>query len=226
MSQAAMANKQECLLDQEKLTPENTVDIIRSRMYHLLSQAFSFPDKNLQSTASELWEIAATLYPELGIDQEKLKSDLQIMEPEYINVFDGHEQKKYCKPYEGQWMEAERAKRQWEVKKFYQFFGLGLNRQTNEMPDHIMYELEFMHFLSFKMIEAVNNENRQSDINQAEHYLQAQKDFLQRHLSVWVAQFAERLEEKTELPFYIILAKLTAKFVSDDLAWVEDRLQS
>jgi len=228
-SQAAMTNNQEFFLDQENLTPENTVDVIRSRMYYLLSLAFSFPDKKLQDVQAELWELAATFYPEMEINKKVINNvSSDEMEAEYINVFDGHEQKKYCKPYEGLWEDADRAKRQWEVKKFYQFFGLGLNKEINEMPDHIMYELEFLHYLNYRMIEAGNVENMEkaSESNQPENYLQAQKDFLERHLSAWVDEFCSLLQEKTTLAFYDQLARVSRQFIADDVEWVQQQLDA
>ncbi len=225
MSQVAMQNTQEDTLDQENLSPENKVDITRSRMYYLLSVAFSFPDEKLQPVQEELWELAATLYPEMEWQQINIDESSEKIEVEYINMFDGHEQKKYCKPYEGLWQEADRAKRQWEVKKYYQFFGLGLNADINEMPDHIMYELEFMHYLCYRMVKASNKttleNSNNSDKDQAINYLQAQKDFLERHLSIWTGDFCELLDEKTEQAFYHQLSRLTTKFISDDLSWVQ-----
>ncbi len=136
------------------------------------------------------------------------------MEEEYINVFDGHEQDVYCKPYEGLWEAGDSAKRQWEVKKFYSFFGLGLNKQLNEVPDHIIFELEFMHFLIFNMVD---------NKDQHEHFLHAQKDFLERHLGQWVTKFCNLLTEKTDIPFYKQLANVTNKFITDDLEWVRNQ---
>lgn len=209
---------------QENLTPMDTVNIVRSRMYYLLSLAFSYPGENLLSTQDELYELVAVLYPNLAVSRKDMLVELDKMEAEYINVFDGHEQKKYCKPYEGQWQEADRAMRQWEVKKFYRFFGLGLNRAINEMPDHIMYELEFMHYLCYRMVESASGalgKVKGAGPNQPRHYLQAQKDFLERHLLAWVDDFCRLLQEKTTLPFYVQLARVTAQFIVDDMEWLQ-----
>jgi DMSO reductase family type II enzyme chaperone len=226
--QTVVKKKQDFFLDQKNITPETTVDVIRSRIYYLLSLAFSFPDEKLQDMQTELWELMATLYPEMKINKNLIKDvSSDAMEAEYINVFDGHEQKKYCRPYEGLWKDADRAKQQWEVKKFYQFFGLGLNKKINEMPDHIMYELEFMHYLNYRMIEISNSEStacKESKISQPENYLQAQKDFLERHLSTWTGKFCQLLQEKTDIPFYNQLAKVTVKFIEDDVQWIHEQI--
>ena len=213
----------ENLLDQNNLTPGETVNAIRSRLYYLLSLAFSFPGEELQSARSELWGLAITLYPDMGINREGLNISLDDMASEYINVFDGHDQKKYCKPYEGQWHEADRARRQWEIKKFYRFFGLGLNKANNEMPDHIMCELEFMHFLSYRMVATGAGGLTDREANRPQHFLQAQKDFLERHLHSWVDGFCKQLLDKTDILFYHQLARITARFIKDDLEWLQDQ---
>ena len=206
-----------------KITPEQEINITRSRFYYLLALGFSFPGEQLRSCRSELQELADTLYPDHELDALG-QDDTDELESEYINVFDGIEQKQYCKPYEGQWLEADRAKRQWEVKKFYNFFGLAIDSKTNEMPDLLALELEFMHFLAYRsasvssVTEAAGLSEK--DPNQAEHYLCAQRDFMARHLSQWIPNFCAKLQDKTHMPFYIQLARLTDKFIADDLEWL------
>ncbi len=205
----------------EELSQEQQADAARSRLYYLLALAFSFPGQDLDQARSELRDLAGALYPELELDGLAFDVPLEELESEYINVFDGVDQSRYCKPYEGLWMEADRAKRQWEVKKFYGFFGLDLNDQINEMPDHLMYELEFMHFLSYRATVA---DGDPKDPNDSRHYLQAQRDFLERHLSQWLPAFRERLEENAEMPFYRLAAQLAERFVLDDLESLRERL--
>jgi len=223
--------------DEEKLmntavqiTPEQEINITRSRFYYLLALGFSFPDEQLRSCRSELQELADTLYPALGLDALGTQDDDAELESEYINVFDGIEQKQFCKPYEGQWLEADRAKRQWEVKKFYSYFGLAIDSKTNEMPDSLAMELEFMHFLAYRSANAQSvidaSQQSENDPNQSDHYLRAQRDFMERHLSQWIPSFCENLSEKTSTPFYIQLAQLTDKFIADDLEWLKENVES
>jgi DMSO reductase family type II enzyme chaperone len=114
--------------------------------------------------------------------------------------------------------------KQWEVKKFYRAFGLDLNEKTHEVPDHIVNELEFMHFLAFLAVEA--SRGQLGDSVGREQYVHAQKDFLERHLGQWTAKFCEALQEKTDEQFYVQLAILTAQFVKDDLEWVRDQYEA
>ena len=213
-----------------QITPEQEINITRSRFYYLLALGFSFPDEQLRSCRSELQELADTLYPALKLDALGNQDDDAELESEYINVFDGIEQKQFCKPYEGQWLEADRAKRQWEVKKFYSFFGLAIDSKTNEMPDSLAMELEFMHFLAYRSASAQSTmdmtNTSEKDPNQADHYLRAQRDFMARHLSQWIPNFCGKLHEKTSTPFYLQLAQLTEKFIADDLEWLKENVES
>jgi DMSO reductase family type II enzyme chaperone len=111
--------------------------------------------------------------------------------------------------------------KQWEVKKFYRAFGLDLNEKTREMPDHIVNELEFMHFLAHLAVKAGRGQLG-SRVGRGQ-YVHAQKDFLERHLGQWIGKFCEALQEKTDERFYLQLAVLTAQFVEDDLEWVRDQ---
>lgn len=218
-----------------QITPEQEINITRSRFYYLLALGFSFPDEQLRSCRSELQALADTLYPTLkldalGLDISGKQNDDAELESEYINVFDGIEQKQFCKPYEGQWLEADRAKRQWEVKKFYSYFGLAIDSKTNEMPDSLAMELEFMHFLAYRSASAQSTmdmaNKAEKDPNQADHYLRAQRDFMARHLSQWIPNFCGKLHEKTSTQFYLQLAQLTDKFIADDLEWLKENVQS
>ena len=204
----------------KRLSDEEQVDIGRSRMYKLLALGFGFPGKELQETQQELWDFAKTLYPDLRLSSESSDITSQHFESMYINVFDGHAPGQACRPYESAWSGNDRIKHQWEVKAFYSSFNLEMSERNNEFPDHIVNEFEFMHFLVTRAIEA-GRENSQ-DPNGPEQYLHAQKDFLERHLQ-WVPAFSEALEKKTDEPFYIQLARVTARFVKDDLEWVREQ---
>jgi DMSO reductase family type II enzyme chaperone len=211
-------------LEMAKLTDEDLVDVNRSRLYKLLALGFGFPCKELHASQSELRDIAAALYPGLELDLK----DVNLLAPEieslYINVIDGQAQKQACRPYETTWREGDHSMQQWEVKKFYQIFGLELNKETNELPDHIVNELEFMHFLSHQAVEASRGLIGDGDSHR--HFVHAQKDFLERHLSLWVPKFCTALQEKIDEPFYQNLAVLTAQFIKDDLEWVQEQYEA
>lgn len=203
-------------LDMATLTDEEIIDILRSRLYRLLALGFSFPGKELNAAQAELQEIAATLYPDLDPEAGDVNLLAARIESLYINVLDGHDQKQSCRPYETAWRSGDRSMQQWEVNQFYTLFGL--EKANNELPDHIVSELEFMHFLSHQAVEASRGLLGGGDVLQ--RFVHAQKDFLERHLLQWVPKFCAALQEKLDEPFYLRLAALTARFIDDDIDWV------
>jgi len=203
-------------LEMANLTDEELIDINRSRLYRLLALGFGFPGKELNSSQAELREVAATLYPDLDPGERNVNLLAGRIESLYINVIDGHDQKRACRPYETAWRSGDRSMQQWEVKQFYTLFGL--EKANNELPDHIVSELEFMHFLSHQAVEASRGLLGGGD--SMRRFVHAQKDFLERHLLQWVPKYCAALQEKLDEPFYLQLAALTARFIDDDLDWV------
>ena len=202
------------------LTEEDIADINRSRMYKLLAVGFSFPGKESQQVQTELWTLAKTLYPDMLLPIENTDLLSAEFESLYINILDGHDNKLACRPYESAWHGTDRSMQQWEVKKFYLMFGLGLNRDSNEMPDHITNELEFMHYLSRLAVEA--GQGRMGKNVNRQQYVHAQRDFLQRHLSKWVPGFCNSLKEKIDSSFFYQLAEITERFIKDDTDYIAE----
>lgn len=211
-------------LDMNTLTDQELVDVNRSRLYKLLALGFGFPCRELHAAQGELRDIAAALYPDMELAME----GVDLLDPEvesaYINIIDGHDQKKACRPYETAWRDGDRSMQQWEVKKLYQLFGLELNKEVNELPDHIVNELEFMHILSHLAVQA--GRGRLGDSGSRRQYVHAQKDFLERHLCQWIPRFCSALRQKMTEPFYINLAILTEQFVMDDLELVQEQYEN
>ena len=106
-----------------------------------------------------------------------------------------------------------------EDHRFYKHFGLAMNREEGkrEVPDHISAELEFMHFLTFKETQAI--EEGTEDLLQG--YLLAQKDFLQQQLYQWLPAFVEKLEAACPMPFYVALGRLVSGVVVAELEQVK-----
>jgi TorA maturation chaperone TorD len=98
------------------------------------------------------------------------------------------------------------------VKKMYQEYGLQLADDFKEVPDHIAVELEFMYYLIYKEIEAL----QQTDQKNALTFLHAQKHFLHVFLRKFVFPFCAKIQEETISKFYQALADCVATFVRND----------
>lgn len=100
-----------------------------------------------------------------------------------------------------------------DLFRFYDHFGLDTaSGALREWPDHIAVELEFMHYLTW--LEA--------DVDDGKVALRrAQKDFLIRHVSHWVDELADRLEQKAAAVPYPRVARLLEDFVVGEIAMLE-----
>ncbi|MFC1825486.1 molecular chaperone [Thermodesulfobacteriota bacterium] len=97
--------------------------------------------------------------------------------------------------------------------EMYRETGVNVADGFNDAPDHIAAELEFIYFLIFKEIEAINN----SDLDGVIMYVEKRKTFLLTHLGSWIADFARNVEENAETEFYKNLARATKVFIMRDL---------
>lgn len=97
---------------------------------------------------------------------------------------------------------------------FYKTFGLSLSDDFKELHDHLVAELEFMHFLSFKECQA------EKEGIEVKPYLLAQRDFLERHLGLWFSDLRATIGKTFKNGFYPALASFTDLFIDMDRRYV------
>ena len=194
-------------------------------MYRLLAGAFAFPEEAFHRTVldggflSEVLAISAGLPYALSLAKgEPLRADLGSaaadyldFQSEYIRLFDVGVPRPPCALYGGLYLGSRRAVME-EVTRFYHHFGLSLGGESRELPDHLTTELEFMHFLTFREVAALENGQDRGP------YLRAQRDFLQRHLVRWIPRVRPLAEKQKAAPFFAGLLALTEAFLLKDLA--------
>lgn len=96
------------------------------------------------------------------------------------------------------------------VMEFYRAEGLFMDERFNNLPDHITAELEFMYYLSYNEVEALEK----NDTERAAHFLDRRETFFRMFLGAWVAPFCEKIKQGTENEFYKALADCLAFFIS------------
>ena len=211
----------------ELSTDEEFRGAARSRMYRLLAGAFAFPEEPFHRAVlsgeflSGVLEIAAGLPYALPLAEgEALRTavagvpaDYVEFQSEYIRLFDVGMPRPPCPLYGGLHLGSRRAVMQ-EVTRFYNHFGLSLGGESRELPDHITTELEFMHFLTFRDVTALQGGQDR------EPCLRAQRDFLQRHLARWVPKVRMQAEQQGAAPFFLGLVGLAEAFLLADLSYV------
>jgi TorA maturation chaperone TorD len=118
-------------------------------------------------------------------------------------------------PYGSVYLEGERrlmGDSTLAVDYCYREFGLEVAAGFNGTPDHIAAELEFMHFLVIKELEALDG----GDLDRAQQFRRKQGSFLERHLAAWAPVFSRSVEEQAQTGFYKDLATATRMFIESD----------
>ena len=100
------------------------------------------------------------------------------------------------------------------VLAFYEEAGLSLSKDFHELPDHIAAELEFLYFLTYREIEALQNH----DLEKAGDFLEFQERFGDRFLRHWVPPFCDRIRDRSENRFYRSLADCLSSFLENSHA--------
>lgn len=95
------------------------------------------------------------------------------------------------------------------VIQAYEEEGLAKNDDFKDLPDHIVVELEFMSFLLFKEIEAIQDQDSQK----ANEYQEKQQRFLNMFLRQWVPSFCEKIKNGSDNQFYISLSNCLSTFI-------------
>jgi DMSO reductase family type II enzyme chaperone len=194
----------------------------RAEAYHLLAEAFSYPDEDLLQALlrgefqADLGEVMTglptALLDEVAVAPETGFAD---MEAAYLSAFELDMPSSPCPLYEGSHVQgADRSAILLEVKSFYGHFGLAVAEDKREPEDHLTAELEFMQFLAAKQADAEQGGRDPAP------YVRAQRDFVERHLANWLPSFAATAEQRVASPFYKALSRLAASFVSLDFQHV------
>lgn len=90
----------------------------------------------------------------------------------------------------------------------YREAGVNMAEGTNEPPDHVATEFEFMYYLCAKEVAAL----QAADADAAAWHTR-QETFISEHLAVWVPDFAVTIEADSANSFYSAIASLTRAFV-------------
>jgi len=200
--------------------PEQQLAAARSRAYALFSEGLAYPDDELREILTDgglarpLRECLTAISSEIADSPERWRAlqevggtdDLAI---EYTRLFDAGASGPPCPLYGGLYAGDRMAKME-EAVRFYNHFGLTLSDEQRELPDHITTELEFMHFLAYREVEAM-----QAGLDPGS-YQRAQRDFVVRNLGSWIPKLCERLEKERADAYFQSLLGLLAELLKAD----------
>jgi DMSO reductase family type II enzyme chaperone len=201
----------------------------RSALYLRLADGFAFPSEDLvqavrsgrffEDMRSELEGLPyAVEAGEALLDHPAAGSmRAQELDREYIRLFEVGPGGPPCSLYEGPFRSG-RLKIMEELVRFFEHFGV--QHQPGDQPDHLCCELEFMHYLTFKEAAALASGGPEQS------FVLAQRDFLERHLRVWLPRLKGALGRLEPPPFYDWLAVFADEFTAQDLNYVKSTLAS
>lgn len=193
----------------------------RSQLYALFAHALGYPDDELSqemgsgdfsNEVRERLAVAAPALTEAGeIDWDALASpgSGDALAVEYTRLFDAGASGPPCPLYGGLYGDA-RMKTMEECVRFYNHFGLSLSEEQRELPDHLLTQLEFLHVLTFREVQALQQQDDPAP------FRRAQRDFIARHPGSWLPKLDTNLGENQAAPFFTALLGLVGHFVAHE----------
>jgi len=193
-------------------------ETIRSDCYRLLAACFYYPKKEVfiqDNLFENLTEAFKKICPSAAVFSKDMEeaisrySDEELL-VDYSKLFVGPYELK-APPYGSVYLDDGRrvmGESTMQVISIYRNEGLVLDKDFKELPDHIAVELEFMSFLIYQELKALEK----NDFNAAIELLEKQEMFLNCYLR-WVPQFCEKIKEGTDNSFYSALADCLDEFV-------------
>ncbi len=200
----------------------------RSNLYGFLATVF-----RAQPTAALLREIrepavqkalkAAGVSLDVGLDGRSEEDLLGGLAVEYTRLFMGPGP--HVPPYAAVHLGGEGAslwgpETTW-FKGFIEDAGFNYRPDYHDLPDHVSVELEFMREITAREARALAEE----DEGRAKKLRRIEREFLGKHLALWVLEFCRKVAAEAELPFYREVAVLTKGFVESELADISDHRQ-
>lgn len=193
----------------------------RSRAYLLFAQALEYPDSALQVRVNR-GEFAAEVIAALDAVEASLLENLspaalaacgseEEFQVEYTRLFDAAAAKGACHLYEGLYGDARNAVME-ECLRFYDYFGLSLSEQDRELPDYLVTQLEFLHYLAYCQASLIEQGG------DAQPCRLAEADFIERHLGRWVPKLNEQLQRNQPSPYFGEVIQLLDRFLRLDLS--------
>jgi putative dimethyl sulfoxide reductase chaperone len=197
-------------------------EIRRADSYRLLAACFYEPQRELflqENLFASLCRSLTGTSAEAALAAAHLQhlfasSTQEELLVEYARLFVGPNQL-VAAPYGSCYLEKERVlmgESTLDALRSYREYGLTMDEDFKDAPDHVTVELEFQHFLLCKEIEALQNNQPE----EAADYLGAHLAFSEKFLKKWIPPFTQAIIEGSASAFYQELARCLDLFIRDD----------
>jgi TorA maturation chaperone TorD len=198
------------------LKEENTADDVqRCSIYRILADCYYPPDKYLIELLNSL-NGSGNFFTEI-VKTIKDTEDIESLKIDHARLFIGPYEL-LAPPYGSIYLEDKRIMGDSTIDVQDLYLGEGLDLVLRDAPDHISIELEFMHFLIAKQLEAL----QQSNSDGVKYYWDKQCYFLTNHIGTWVSDFVQQIEENAQTFFYKTLGRKTGTFLSNELDLIKN----
>ena len=192
----------------------------RCDCFRILAACFYQPERDIfleEETLESLFSQLGRVCPEAGPFAATMKESMlawnnEDLLVEYSSLFVGPTELKAA-PYGSVYLEKGRrvmGDSTMEVNDYYRKMGLTMNKDFKELPDHIAVELEFMYYLAFQEVEAL----QKGETDKARYFLDAQEEFSERFMRQWVPVFCDKITQGTDNPYYQSLAGCLSVFIN------------
>lgn len=184
-------------------------------VFKCFAECFFPPSPSLRGTLELLIDKLKTISRNAACLAEDLiesleRDDISTLQVDFSTLFIGPYQL-IAPPYGSVYLEESRqvmGETTMEVLRLYQSAGMEVSEGFNQPPDHIAAELEFVSFLLFRRVEAI----QAGDDEAYEDYTAQLKMFSENHLGPWCVPFLEGMEREAKTDFYRMLAKCLNHF--------------
>lgn len=191
----------------------------RGDCYRLLSACFYQPQKDTfiqEELVKNLGELLRQSSPDASahaavMERVFLKYSEEDLLVAYAKLFVGPNEI-LASPYGSVYLDGEKTvmgDSTMEAIKMYEEQGLSMDSEFRNLPDHITVELEFIYYLIFKEVEALEK----SQWDAALDFIKKQELFLDNFLQRWVNPFCDRIKQGTDNEFYTSLADCVSAFI-------------
>lgn len=215
-------------MTQDSIRASSGPDATRSLTYAAFATAFSYPDQEGLDTirsgtlADALRQLLGSLDPGLAQDTDwaalrDAGPDDDALQVDFTRLFDVGENGPDC-PLNGSHYGGGEMEVKEELVRFYNHFGLSLAEGQQEEPDHLVTELEFLHYLTYQEAQLT------AEGESTEGLLRAQRDFIARHPGTWVPAMQQKLIGQNALRFFTALTGLLARFLQTEEARLTARI--
>jgi len=150
------------------------------------------------------------------------KGDMELLEFEFNRLFVGPGRLE-APPYSSVYLSADNCvfgESAISANEFYQFSGLKLRNGDREPGDHFAIELEYLFVLQMQDLKSI----QEDEDFELERSLTAQKEFIEKHMRIWVGEFFKNIMSCSRMKFFSAAAGLTERFLELE-AHVIDEIQ-